>query len=306
MIYNKQPKTIKEQVELLKTRGLIIRDEENLKKYLRNISYFHLSIYFKHFQKNDTFLKGTTFEDVLNIYVFDQKLRLLLLDILERIEKSFKCRLAYEMAIFSGDSCWLADVQYFRDRMEHNNCVIELLENLRYSKEIYIKHYYKTYRSPKYPPVWMVIETLTFGQSVLILGQLKKENQKLIAGTYGINKKFILNWFHALAVVRNFCAHHSRLWNREMVIILSQKHGLYRKFFNNSNGNRLFNYLLVIQVINCKFNPTSKWVERLKSIISEHDINISHMGFPDNWEERLHKVREIEEQKKLAIPKIEL
>jgi len=297
MKYRKPPKTIEEQVELLKERGLIVEDEDKLKRYLKNISYYHFSIYFKHFQKNDVFIKGTTFEKVLNIYVFDQKLRLLLLDVLERIEKSFKCRLAYEMSVSSGDSCWFSDDQYFKNAVEHNNRIIELLENLRYSKEIYIKHYYETYHSPKYPPVWMVIETLTFGQCVMIYGQLKSEYQKVIADTYGINKKFVFNWLHALSLIRNFCAHHSRLWNREMVIALSQKHGLYKELFDNSNGNRLFNYLLVMQVINCKFNPTSKWAERLEKIITEHDINISHMGFPDDWKERLQKIREIEEEK---------
>lgn len=295
MEYKKPPKTIEEQVELLKGRGLVVDSEKSLKKYLRNISYYHFSIYFKHFQKDDIFIAGTSFDDVLNIYVFDQKLRLLLLDVLERIEKSFKCRLAYEMAILSNDACWISDVKYFKDGVEHNDRIIELLENLRYSKEICIKHYYETYNSPKYPPIWIAIETLTFGQCVMIYSQLKPEYQKIIADTYEINKKFVSSWFHALSLIRNFCAHHSRLWNREMVIMLSQKHGLYRKLFNNSNGNRLFNYLIAMQIINCKFNPTSKWDERLEKIILEHGINISHMGFPDDWKERLQRIREIEE-----------
>jgi len=73
MEYNKSPKTIEEQIELLKERGLIVKDEEKLKRYLKNISYYHFSIYFKHFQKDNIFIEGTTFENVLNIYVFDQK-----------------------------------------------------------------------------------------------------------------------------------------------------------------------------------------------------------------------------------------
>jgi abortive infection bacteriophage resistance protein len=295
MKYDKPPKKIDEQVDLLKQRGLIVEDEKRLKKYLKNISYYHFSIYFKHFQDDDNnFIKGTTFEDVLNIYVFDQKLRLLLLDVLERIEKSFKCRFAYEMSVFSKNSFWLSEIKYFKNDKIYNERVVEILEDLRYSKEIYIKHYYETYDDPRHPPIWMVIEALTFGQSVMIYSQLKPEYQKIIADTYGINKKFISNWLHALAVIRNFCAHHCRLWNREMVILLSQKHGLYKKLFNNLNGNRLFNYLLIIHIINCKFNPDSKWLERLEGIISEYNINISHMGFPEDWRERFGKIRKIE------------
>ncbi|MCK4554461.1 Abi family protein [Candidatus Parcubacteria bacterium] len=99
MNYSKQPKTFNEQIELIKSRGLIIDDEERLKKYLINISYYHLSAYFKSFQHSDRFKDGTTFEDVINLYEFDKKLRLLLSDVLERIEKSFKCSVIYNLAI---------------------------------------------------------------------------------------------------------------------------------------------------------------------------------------------------------------
>lgn len=297
MEYKKPPMKIKEQIKLLRERGLIVDDEEKLERYLRNISYYHFSIYFKHFQSNDHFIEGTNFEDVLNIYVFDQKLRLLLLDVLERIEKSFKCRFAYEVSILSGDACWIADKKYFKNELEHNNRVIKILEDLKYSKEIFIKHYYENYSLPEYPPIWMIIETLTFGQCVMICNQLKRENVKVIADTYGINGKLLSNWFHALSIIRNFCAHHARLWNREVVITLNQRHRLYGKLFDNSNGNRLFNYLIVMQVINCKFNPTSKWVERLEKIVVDHNIKISHMGFPEDWKERLENIVKIEEIK---------
>jgi abortive infection bacteriophage resistance protein len=297
MEYNKSPKTIEEQIELLKERGLIIEDEEELKRYLKNISYYHFSIYFKHFQKDNIFIKGITFENVLNIYVFDQKLRLLLLDVLERIEKSLKCRIAYEMAVNFNDSCWIANSKYFKDENVYSDRIVKMLEDLKFSKEVCIKHYYEKYDTPEYPPIWMIIETLTFGQCVMVYGQLRKENQKLVADTYGINKKFLYNWLYALSIIRNFCAHHSRLWNREMIVRLNKKHGVYGKLFNNSDRNRLFNHLLVMQVINCKFNPSSEWDERLEKIIAKHEINISHMGFPDDWKERLRNIREIEEKK---------
>ena len=297
MEYNKSPKTIEEQIELLKERGLIIGDEEELERYLKNISYYHFSIYFKHFQKENLFIKGTTFEDVLNIYVFDQKLRLLLLDVLERIEKSFKCHLVYEMSIKTNDSFWIANHDFFHDGGKYNERIVKMLDDLKFSKKNFIKHYYANYNNPKYPPAWMIIETLSFGQVAIIFNQLKFENQKIVANSYGINKKFLSNWFYALSVLRNLCAHHSRLWNNEFVVRLNQRHGFYRNFFNNSNGNRLFNYLVVMHAINCKFNQTSKWDERLEKIITEYKINISHMGFADNWKEILKNIREIEEEK---------
>lgn len=294
MQYNKPPKNIKEQIKLLRDRNLIINDEEKLSKYLFNISYYHFSIYFKHFQKNDHFIEGTTFEDVLNIYVFDQKLRLLLADVLERVEKSFKCRVIYEMAIKHNDSHWIANEKYFDDKENYYRRTMEILDNLKNSKELCIKHYYKKYSSPEYPPTWTIIESLTFGQVVMIYGQLTKDNQKIIADSYNLDKKHIRSWMYSLSVIRNFCAHHSRLWNRKMIVSLNKKIGLYKDIFSNSQKNRLWDYLVVLQIINCKFNPDSKWIEKLKDLILSHKIDVSYMDFPENWQDLFDDIKNIE------------
>jgi abortive infection bacteriophage resistance protein len=188
----------------------------------------------------------------------------------------------------------MTDKKHFQDKNQYKQQILKMLEDLNFSKELFIKHYYKKYQSPKHPPAWITIEALTFGQCVMIYGLLKKENQKLVADTYGINKKFIHNWHYALAIIRNFCAHHSRLWNREMVIRLNKRHGYYGSFFNNTKRRRVFDYLIVMQIISCKFNPTSSWNEKLEKIIKEHEIRISHMGFPENWKERLQKIKDEE------------
>lgn len=296
MEYIKLPKTIDEQISLLRSRGLVINDQESTAQYLKNISYYHLSSYFKFFQNSDdSFHEGRSFEDVLNIYVFDQKLRLLILDILERIEKSFKCRLVYEVSIQTKDPFWMTNEDMF-DVNEYYERIQEMIANLKSSKEPCIKRYYQHYTSPEYPPAWTIVEALTFGQTVMIYHQLKSEHQSIVAQSYGINKRFIYSWMYALSIVRNICAHHSRIWNFEPVVRLDQGHGIYKNFFFNSNGNRLFNYLVVIHIFNCKFNPTSSWIDRLKEIIEEHHIEVSHMGFPLDWEERMLKISEMGKQ----------
>lgn len=296
MQYKKPPFTIEKQIKLLKKRGLIINDEKKVEKYLRNISYYHLSIYFKHFQKDDSFIGGVTFDDVLNVYVFDQKLRLLILDVLERLEKSFKCRLVYEISVNLNSSFWLSDNKLFKNKKLHKERVVGMLNDLKNSKEVCVTHYYQKYNKPVHPPAWIVLETLTFGQAVMIYNILIPNVQKVVAKTYDINKRFITNWMFALSSVRNLCAHHSRLWNKDFIVRLDQGIGLYKNIFHKENSrNRLFNYLIVMQVINCKYNSTSKWNERLEEIIIEHEINISHMGFPNDWKERFEKVRDIQE-----------
>jgi abortive infection bacteriophage resistance protein len=105
--YEKKFLNISEQVKLLKKRGLFFEDENRLRFYLKHINYYHLSAYFKTFQNNnENFKSGTGFEDVLNLYNFDKKLRLLLLDILERIEISFKSVLSHDITRYRDDLHW--------------------------------------------------------------------------------------------------------------------------------------------------------------------------------------------------------
>jgi len=298
MNYTKPPLSIHNQIKLLKKRKLVINDEDRTAIYLKNINYYHLSAYFKFFQTNDVFKKNTSFEDVLNIYVFDQKLRLLILDLLERIEKSFKCRMAYEIAVKNSDSHWILNRDLFLNK-RYDKFIIPSLKEIKKSKEQCIIHYYNKYSYPKHPPIWIMIEVLSFGNCVTIYRQLKRGEQKIVARSYGLDSIFIVNWMHALSRLRNICAHHSRLWNSNINMKLKQVHDKYGKFFENKHTKRnsytpIFDYLVILQIILCKIYPGSTWDERLAVLIDEHKINISHMGFPSDWKERFQKIREFE------------
>jgi len=92
MQYTKPPLSIEQQIELLKSRGLEIPDHEQAAHYLYHLNYYRLSGYMLPFQEGTEhhFQAGTTFEHVLNLYLFDRKLRLLLMDAIERIEVSVR------------------------------------------------------------------------------------------------------------------------------------------------------------------------------------------------------------------------
>ncbi len=89
MIYSKKAITIKEQVEQLEERGLIIANHYLAEKYLSHISYYRLAGYWWPLQsdkENHLFKPGSKFETVVDLYNFDAELRLLLFDIIEKIE----------------------------------------------------------------------------------------------------------------------------------------------------------------------------------------------------------------------------
>nr|VFK75802.1 MAG: Abi-like protein [Candidatus Kentron sp. MB] len=146
MKFNKPPKTIKEQVDLLQSRGMIIDDYAMVAHSLKHLNYYRLIGYWLPFQKNKTtheFKPGTGFEHVLDSYMFDKKLRLLLLNAIERIEVSVRTQWAYNLAIKHGAHSYL-DSDLFYDK-ENSTKIIKhywkkLIDQMRYLSSITRKH----------------------------------------------------------------------------------------------------------------------------------------------------------------------
>jgi abortive infection bacteriophage resistance protein len=98
-----------------------------------------------------------------------------------------------------------------------------------------------------------------------------------------------MSWMHCLSVLRNNCAHYSRLWNRDFTLTPKSFHKNYEQYFVSGN-KRLFNYLITLQILLSKVNPTSSWLVKFKELIDEHKIDINQMGFPEDWEKRLNQI----------------
>ncbi|WP_289172486.1 Abi family protein [uncultured Parasutterella sp.] len=103
--FNKPHTTFSQQVDRLVQRGLIVKDIEKAKKQLEIIGYYRLSSYFFFLEEknNDNsrshkFKKDATFDDAIRLYVFDQKLRLLVMEAIERIEVALRSSWAHKMS----------------------------------------------------------------------------------------------------------------------------------------------------------------------------------------------------------------
>lgn len=287
--YIKPPLQIEQQISLLRKRGLIVDADDKLEYYLQNVGYYHLSIYFKFFQRDDLFIEGTRFDDILRVYTFDNKLRLLLLELLERIEKSFKSRTACFLSNASNDSHCHTRKEMFIDEPRFNEIQDIFSRVYAESREVSVDHYKAKYTEPVLPPLWTMVEILSFGQVIKYVRALSRHNQNLISRPLGGEAVYILNWMHCLSVLRNICAHHSRLWNRDYTHTLKTGHWEYKEFF--TDNKRLFNYLVALQILLNEINPTSSWQDKLSNLIREHSIEVENMGFPVDWQERLIAVK---------------
>lgn len=110
MEFSKPGRTLDEQFDLFRSRGMQIDDSDRARHYLKHLNYYRLTAYWLPFEadhKAHQFEAGTNFEDLLNLYIFDREFRLLLLDAIERIEVSLRTVWAYYMAHQYGPHAYL-------------------------------------------------------------------------------------------------------------------------------------------------------------------------------------------------------
>jgi abortive infection bacteriophage resistance protein len=111
--FNKPPLSLPDQLQLLISRGLTVSDQAEASHYLTYIGYYRLSGYALPFQKGGSgadrhdFKPGTTFTQILERYVFDRRLRLLVMDAVERIEVAIRAALSNAIAPQHGAHWYL-------------------------------------------------------------------------------------------------------------------------------------------------------------------------------------------------------
>ena len=166
--YEKSPISIKEQVQKLKSRGLVIDDEKLAAKYLCNISYYRLRAYTYPFQNNvdpdkrhGFIRKGIHFKDIIDLYCFDRRLRILVFNALEKIEVALRAKITQRYSEATNDSHWYQNESLFRDDtymkdgqriFKYNTLIEDIEEEVGRSDEEFIKHYYLRYSKPDMPP----------------------------------------------------------------------------------------------------------------------------------------------------------
>ncbi len=309
MDYSKRPLSLQQQIEKLKSRGLLFEDEQLAECYLFNISYYRLRAYTYPFQDNTSagadhrFIKDDIwFSDIIDLYCFDRRLRSLLFNAIEKIEVAVRARLVQVYSESYGCSHWFTNESIYKsiaktDRNGNPTTAFALLMKdiegeVNRSNEDFIKHYYNKYDNPQLPPAWMTLEVLSLGTLSKLYQLLKKSQEKRdIAKGFGLNDdRLFANWLHAIAVWRNCCAHHSRIWNRRSIINVQLPTNADYPFLDSHtlrtiHPNKLFTVLCCIKYIINIISPDSDLKRNILSIMGDGGnlLDIDEMGFPKNW-----------------------
>lgn len=251
----------------------------------------------------DSFKEGITWDHVYNLYVFDRKLRLLVFDAIERLEVAIRTQIIYQLSHKYG-SHWQdrqeifeapktitlrggkeITIDVYREIQSH---IKEQLHNNR--AEVFIQHYKSKYYQPENPPSWMSVEIMYFNHlSRICMGLKNRADIAGIASYFGLPPRTFCSWLHAINYVRNICAHHARLWNRDMSIV-PEKLAFSKKlkWLRDPNKARLKKFYYTACMLNYLLqtvNPTSPFKTRLIALLDEYKnvVSLPSMGFPKEW-----------------------
>jgi len=291
-IFSKLPLAVGDQIALLEARGLHIPDRARAERYLRFIGYYRLAVYCRPYQNGDEsghfFGPGVSFDDVLDLYVFDRQLRLLMMDAVERIEVAFRTVLNDHMSLKYGHQ-WYTDYRHFQrasKNFDHLQFIRLVQKETGYGGAsaggpVFCKAYFRKYCEPVLPPSWMVSEVLPIGAWSRVYSVLAEaEDRKVVSNSFHVRYELFGSWIHAVSHVRNICAHHSLLWNA----VFTVKPKLKGEVGIVERGDKFYAQAAVIQYLLKSISQKSMWGSRLRAHLEKCPLPYSeHMGFPADW-----------------------
>ena len=287
MKFTKPPTTFQEQVDLLKSRGLIINDSKKALQNISRINYYRLSSYYAPFQiDRNLFKPETSIEKIFKLYEFDKKIRSLIFGALEIIEVTLRTKIAYYISHKYGPSAY-SDPQYFSKDFKHFDWYKKFKNTRKLSREDFIKEFFKEYDEENILPLWIAIEIMSFGQlSFLFEGLERTDSNSISKDCFEIDEKILSSWIHTLVYIRNLCAHHSRIWNRTLAIkpIIPNKLNEWKGVSNS----KIFCIFMIFKKLIIISGEWEIFKNNLLQLLEEYnDVDIESMGFPDDWEDRI-------------------
>lgn len=324
MAYGKPWKSAVEQLDLLESRGLEIGERAKAVASLQRIGYYRLSGYWYAFRERsgpccifepgkknpkvangwalDTFRKGATFQNALELYVFDKQLRLLAMDALERIEIALRVDISHMLGAYDAFAYLKPDLLHssFTQELDsrsglsrHHDWLGKHANLINRSKEEFVIHNKTRYGLPL--AIWVACEVWDFGAMSKLFDGMHEKDQDRVAQKYGIrNGRIFASWLRSLNYLRNVCAHHCRLWNRNIVEQPKLPPAVevpWVDHFKDYVHGRARCYMLLVMTAHLisVINPTSSWKQRLNTHLKtfpdlQHlGLNLQGMGAVEGW-----------------------
>lgn len=294
-MFEKKPTTLQEQIEILKSRGLNVVDENFAEHYLSHVSYYRLGEYWYSMQSDKEkhiFKEGSKFSDVIHLYEFDRELKILLFDVIERIEISLRTKMIFHLS-HEFDAWWFQDFGIFNDSLALTKTLSSIEEEVSRTKEKYIKEHFKKHKDDRrFPPAWKTLEQTSFGSLSKLYGNLKNnvESKDIIAAEFGaVNHTYLPSWLQSIAQIRNYCAHHSRLWNKNLPgspkLLSKPPFDWIEDVPKQHESIHIYIHLCLMKYLINITHPTNDFTRRLSDLLKKYpSVDPNALGMKPNWE----------------------
>lgn len=297
--YPKQILTIEQQVQSYVDAGMEIKSREDVEKALKSVGFYRLRGYSFHLYDNvdKKYVQGTKFEDIFQLYQFDQELSGLIFAMISKIEVALRVRLV-EALLVHGDSLILQDSSIFKENKMYWQNMSTIASEIARSNDVFIKHNFDKHEGEI--PVWAVVEVLSFGTLSKIIKNLKTGTgsaYSILAANYQYiskksnlvnpSQKMFTSWVHGVSILRNMCAHNSRIYNRTIHTtpeILEED-----KVIPLPAHNGLYQILLAMKYLRSSDDEWTVFVDAFDKLIQNNIsvISFTAMNLPVDWKAHL-------------------
>ena len=290
--FDKSFLTIDQQLQRLVSRGMKIDDHAAAVHALSTIGYYRLSGYWHPLwirddsgEVTDRYQPNSAFSTVFELYEFDRRLRLVALDAIGRVEIAARTRISDQLARKYGAFSH-TDSTNFRSTFRHEEWLKGVDKETRRSREQFVLHHQRTYREFPALPTWVATGVMSLGTLSRLYMGMKTVDRKEVSRQFNTHHMRLGGELHALTNIRNICAHHGRLWNRQFTVSQHVSRHPHWQPPITPNHDRLFFPLLILNQRLQSLDAGSGWrnqcTELIKPIVAHDPWRIS-MGLPESW-----------------------
>ncbi len=302
-------KTLDEQIEILKDKGLVISDIEYAKEVLLRENYFFIMGYRHVFLKRDSsrkFIDGTTFEEVYSLFVFDRMFRNIIFKNILIVENNYKSILSYTLSKSYGykEKDYL-NVSNFDDDKDKIKQINDLIRKIKRQFRVNGKqhgatsHYMDNYG---YIPLWIGIKVISFGLMSELFSILKYKDKESVANIYKVLPEEMETYLPILANYRNLCAHEDVVFDHftQREIPDTKYHNILnieKNIDGYVNGkNDIFALIIILKRLltdvdfKMMMNEINYELDRLSGKLFSINIDdvTERMGFPLNYKDIMY------------------
>ena len=297
--YPKQILTITQQVQSYIDAGMVITSRADVEKALKSVGFYRLRGYSFHLYDNATkkYVPGTRFEDILKLYQFDQELSALIFSMISKIEVALRVRLV-ESLLVHGEPLVLQDSSIFKEKKRYWQNMSTVASEIARSNDVFIKHNFDNHDGEV--PVWAAVEVLSFGTLSKIIKNLKTgtgSSYSILALNYQYkskkgnlvkpSQKMLASWIQSVSVLRNMCAHNSRIYNR--TIHTTPEILDVDKVVPSPAHNGLYQILLAMKYLRSSDEEWVTFVAAFDKLIQNNIdvVSLTAMNLPADWKAHL-------------------